>query len=129
MRLLKRSKKRPEEKICREFIIQLDRLNELDKRLNKIFIYHITNEGTASKTRGKMLKAIGLRAGVSDYFVMRAMNQWHGLYIEMKDDKKKPTKTQIEFMEKAQSEGYKTVVAYSAKEAIDAIYDYLEIKL
>jgi hypothetical protein len=84
--------------------------------------------------------AEGVRAGVSDVFLPVPAWQkgagwtgevYHGLYIELKLEKRRKEKNggcsdeQIKFTEYANSVGYKAVVCYGWQEAWKAIEDYL----
>jgi hypothetical protein len=79
--------------------------------------------------------AEGVRAGVSDIFLPwpRAVRNYelHGLYIEMKTEKRRNQKNgglsqdQIDFIDYANQAGYKCEVCYSWIEARDRILEYL----
>ena len=69
---------------------------------------------------------MGVLAGVSDYFIMRATGDRKGLWLEFKDDKNNPTKEQDIFLAKAREEGYQAKVVRSVKEAINDVVKYLE---
>ena len=90
------------------------------------FIIHIANERKCSFARGKMLKKMGVRAGVADIFVMIPAGKYHGLWIEMKVLPNKPTESQLTFLEHAKSKGYKTSICYSCDEAIYTLKKYLK---
>lgn len=92
--------------------------------LMKIPIAHITNEGKRSAAYGAMLKRMGLRKGFPDLFVPRARGKYHGLFIEMKYDKNKPTEDQTRWLTLLAAEGYACVVCYSADDAIRIIKSY-----
>lgn len=75
-------------------------------------LYHVPNEG--KRTNGGILKAAGLKSGVPDICLPVANNGFHGLYIELKFGKNKPTKAQEEYMAMLKTQGYKTAVCYGA---------------
>ena len=50
-------------------------------------IIHIPNEGPRSRRYGKLLKDMGLRAGVCDLFIAIANHGFHGAWIEIKSRK------------------------------------------
>jgi len=89
--------------------------------------FHVANERKALPQSAKILERKGVKAGVSDYFVMRPMNPYAGLIIELKIKPNKPTKEQLKFLETMNKEGYLAVVRWSAQEAIETIKDYLMI--
>ena len=76
--------------------------------------------------RGKKMKAEGLRRGVPDYTLAIARGGFHGLFIELKEEAGRVSPDQKEMMALLTGEGYKCVVAYSAREATDAIEEYLK---
>lgn len=92
--------------------------------LMRIPIVHIPNESPRSASYAAMLKRMGLRKGFPDLFVTRARNGYHGLFIEMKYGKGKPSKEQTEWLELLSSEGYACKICYTADEAIKVIEDY-----
>jgi hypothetical protein len=86
---------------------------------------------------GAMLKAEGARKGYPDISLDIPMPRpdattaqgdallWHGLRIELKVGRNKPTPEQEWWVERLRHYGYKAVVCYGAQEAINAILDYL----
>lgn len=74
------------------------------------------------------MKRQGVKAGVPDLCLPVARGQYHGLYIEMKYDKNKPTKKQEEWLRDLSKQGYLTVVCYECKQAITVLTQYLEKK-
>lgn len=77
-----------------------------------------------SGTQAKIAKGQGMLSGVPDLFLPVPKNGFHGLFIEMKGEKGRVTENQHWFLTNADSLGYKTVICYSAKEAISAIQAY-----
>ena len=77
-----------------------------------------------SGTQAKVAKGQGMLSGVPDLFLPVPKNGYHGLFIEMKSEKGRVTENQHWFLTNAESVGYKTVICYSAKEAISAIEAY-----
>lgn len=77
-----------------------------------------------SGTQARIAKGQGMLSGVPDLFLPVPRKGFHGLFIEMKSENGKTTDNQHWFLTNADSIGYKTVVCYSAKEAIKAIEDY-----
>jgi len=121
--------KHTEEQICKAFVKELDYRIKLEEKLKGLFYYHIPNGGSRHIAEAVKFKAMGVRPGVCDYFVMRSSGRYHGLYIEFKASKdKKPSKSQIAFIDIAEYEGYKTVVVFSVDAAISEIYKYLELE-
>ena len=79
-----------------------------------------------SGTQAKIAKGQGMLSGVPDLFLPVPKNGYHGLFIEMKSDKGRVTENQHWFLTNAESLSYKTVICYSAKEAISAIQAYYD---
>lgn len=88
-------------------------------------IVHIPNEGKRSPVAGARLKRAGMKSGFPDLFVPKAVNGYHGLFIEMKVGNNKPTKKQLEWMNLLSGEGYATCVRYVADAAIASIQKYM----
>lgn len=89
---------------------------------------HIPNEGKRSRAAGAALKRAGLRLGAPDVFIPCPAGPYHGLFIEMKYGKNKPTAKQMRYLDTVATSGYKTAVCYSADRAIRAITEYLSLR-
>lgn len=85
---------------------------------------HIPNEGLRSKITGALLKRMGLCPGASDIFIPRAKNDFHGLFMELKYGENKLTPAQIKFIQMVEKEGYKSMVCWSAVDAINKILEF-----
>lgn len=91
-------------------------------------LFHIPNGGWRHKATAGRLKAEGVKAGVPDLFLPVPSDHHHGLFIEMKWGKNKPTETQQVWLSALRSEGYLTRVCYSAEEAKGEILEYLGVR-
>lgn len=80
----------------------------------------------AKPTQSRIAKEQGMLSGVPDLFLPVPRQNYHGLYIEMKSQKGRVTDNQEWFLSKTEGLGYKTVICYSAKEAISAIQAYYD---
>lgn len=89
------------------------------------FLFAIPNGGFRHVSVAKYMKAEGLKAGVPDIFLPAPMGGYHGLWIEMKHGKNKPTERQKTWLAYLKKCGYCTAVCYGAKEAKEAIKAYL----
>jgi hypothetical protein len=76
---------------------------------------------------GKRMKSEGAKAGIPDLFLAAPRGGKHGLFIEMKYGKRKPTDIQSERMSALQKEGYEVVVCYGWIEAAKKIMRYLSL--
>lgn len=92
--------------------------------IKNIPIYAIPNGGKRNPIEAAHLKAQGVKAGVPDLCIPMARRGFHGLYIEMKVGRNKPTKKQIEWGLRLRAEDYDVRVCYSADEAIRVIKEY-----
>jgi hypothetical protein len=92
-------------------------------RLKKWPLFHISNEG---KRNPGWSQAIGIVAGVSDYFLPIPSFPYSGLWIEMKDYGKKPTRKQLVFLELMKRYGFATACFDDWLEAVEFIELYLE---
>lgn len=89
-------------------------------------LYHIPNGGARSKGTAGRLKAEGVKSGVPDICLPVARGRFHGLYIEMKVGKNKPTANQIQWLEALEGQGYQAKVCYGWQEASHVIESYLK---
>lgn len=80
------------------------------------------------KINGKNLKDEGVRSGVPDILLPVARQGYHGLFIEMKYGKNKPSTEQKEWIESLRNQNYKAEVCYSCDEARNLIMNYLQMK-
>lgn len=88
-------------------------------------VFHIPNEGKRSIYTGANLKRQGLRKGVPDLCIPRAVGDFHGLYIEMKSKEGKLSREQMQWLQLLQSEGFCALCCYGADKAIELIELYM----
>ena len=88
---------------------------------------HIPNGGMRNMKVAKKLKAEGTKAGVSDYLlpVPRHYMHYHGLWVELKAGKNKPTALQYEWLNDMRDEGYAAFWCSGWEEATKIILAYL----
>ena len=88
-----------------------------------LFWLHIPNEGKRSKVAGARLKAMGMKAGASDFLIFDAPPLHpcaKGLALELKRAKGgKVSASQSEFLESMEQRGWLATVAHGANEAVD----------
>ncbi len=108
--------------------IEQIKVAEWIKQCTNLPFMHIANERRTTPQHGAILKRMGVRAGVSDIFIPRANKTCHGLWIELKVGKNKPSPSQLEFINEMLTEGYGAFVAYGAEEAILIIKSFYNIK-
>lgn len=90
-------------------------------------LYHIPNGGKRNEREAAALKRQGVRAGVPDLCLPVAKGKYHGLYIELKYGKNKPTENQNLWLSRLNHYGYAVVVCYGWQEAAGCICNYLGI--
>jgi hypothetical protein len=99
----------------------------------KNFFCKIDNEGKRTPAQGFHAKRMGLLPGVSDLFVFWPTKSYHGLWIELKRNKKytpsersKPSwKDQERFIEVVKKVGFQAHFCYGCKDAIQRIEEYI----
>lgn len=89
-------------------------------------LHHIPNGGQRSKATAARLRAAGVKSGVPDLCLPCARGGYHGLYIEMKVGRNKPTANQADWLGYLRHAGYRAEVCWGADEAIGVITEYLE---
>lgn len=88
-------------------------------------LYHIPNGGSRNKREAANLKRQGVKAGVPDLCLPVARGRYHGLYIEMKAGKNKPSQLQSEWMKALNEQGFLAVVCYGWVKASEVLEQYL----
>ena len=73
-------------------------------------------------------KKQGVKAGVSDIFLPLPRGGYHGLFIELKVGKNRPTMNQLDFLADMEKEGYQCAICYGSDEAIKKINEYIRQK-
>jgi hypothetical protein len=91
-------------------------------------LFHIPNGGHRSRSQGAILKLAGVRAGVPDLFLPVPRAPYHGLWIEMKAGKGRPTPEQRGWLEALAAQGYVTAVCWGFEEAREMVAGYLGIE-
>jgi len=109
-----------------EHNIQVACINWFRLQYPKHLVYAIPNGGMRNAIVAAKLKTEGVLSGVPDLFIASANKDFHGLYIELKAGKNKPTANQLTVMQKLQNEGYKCEVCYSVEEFINVVNEYLK---
>lgn len=93
--------------------------------------HHFANErkfekkGGAEFFAGKMLKRMGVKRGVADFFLALPQNGKAGLWIELKVGKNKPSIEQQAFLDRKAQRGYTAVCVWGTDAAREAISAYL----
>lgn len=88
-------------------------------------LFAIPNGGLRHPMTARKLKAEGVKAGVPDVFLSIARGKYHGLFLELKVGRNKPTRLQEEWLEFLQSQGYRAEVCRGWEAAAKTIMAYL----
>lgn len=88
--------------------------------------HHFANERKCSVHQGRILKRMGVKKGVADFFLAIPLNGKAGLWIELKVGKNKPTKDQIAFAERKISRHYEFAFVWGFEAAKEMILTYLK---
>jgi len=100
------------------------------RHLQLALIFAIPNGGKRPIGTAKKLKASGTKAGIPDIFLPVANRHGkHGLWIELKVGKNKPSKNQLWWIHSLRAEGYEVDVCWGFEEARDTIIKYLELQV
>jgi hypothetical protein len=91
--------------------------------------FAVPNGGLRKKGVAGKLKAEGVRAGTSDVFLLVPKGPFHGLVMEFKSRKGRPTTEQLAFLTEVRRLDYNGVFVYSIDEAIRVTTVYLAQKL
>lgn len=91
-------------------------------------LYHVPNEGKRSVAYGAALKRQGVKKGVPDLCLPVARGKYHGLYIEMKAGRNKPTVDQQWWLETLEQQGYRATWCSDWESAKKELLSYLKVK-
>lgn len=92
------------------------------------WMYAIPNGGGRTRAQGGLLKAEGVKPGVSDVCLPYPCGNYHGLYVEMKRADGVPSDVspaQKEYLEYFNEVGYCGIVCFGWQQAALAIESYL----
>lgn len=90
------------------------------------YLIHIANEGRRDPKYGYLLKILGVKAGVSDFFLAIPHRGKSGLWIELKRRANyKVSPEQEAWIKLMRSQGYEAHVALGCENAIELIETYL----
>lgn len=96
------------------------------------WLFHIPNGGSRHIAEASKLKAMGVKSGVPDLFLPVRKQNWLGLWIELKKEKRKGTVVsdkQEEWIIYLLDQGYWATVCYGWEEARDCLLQYLQVPM
>ena len=93
-------------------------------------IHHVPNGNSGFSTNNQRMRSynMGCLAGIPDIHIPLpcALDNIHGLYIEMKDEKGVLSDSQRAIRDKLRARGFAWELARSAEQALNITYDYIE---
>lgn len=92
------------------------------------FLFHIKNETTEGAQRVAVDRAMGVKKGVPDLFLPVARGQYHGLFIELKNETGRANDAQEWWGAKLTENGYFWEVCHGWESATRVIEWYLSLK-
>ena len=90
-------------------------------------LYAVPNGGQRHVAVAARLSAEGVKSGVPDLHLPVASGEHHGLWLEMKFGKNRPTANQVWWIDNLRKQGYRVAVCYDWRQAWAVICDYLGI--
>jgi hypothetical protein len=120
----------PEALIYREEQFQKCVIDYIDKKYPAIgsLCFHVPLEllRRDNHSAGRF-HALGARAGVSDIVILKPSGGYHGLVLEIKVNKNRPTISQLEFLKAAREQGYAALWSNSYNTILKIIDVYLAL--
>ncbi len=89
------------------------------------YVFHIPNERLTTPQHGRTLRRMGVKSGVSDYFIGIPCGIFHGLFLELKAGKNKPSLAQQQFLDNMTAKGYMCSCVWGFESAKHVIEHYL----
>lgn len=91
-------------------------------------LFHIKNETTEGAQRVAVDRAMGVKKGVPDLFLPVARGQYHGLFIELKNETGRVNDAQEWWGERLTENGYFWEVCHGWESATRVLEWYLSLK-
>lgn len=91
-------------------------------------LFHVPNENDRADSniiQGAIRKSLGVVSGVADFLLLIPSGRYHGLCIEMKDEKGRQKPAQAEWQVIVEAQGYKYVICRSLEQFKIIIQEYL----
>lgn len=89
------------------------------------WLHHVPNGGMRHKATAARLKREGVKAGAPDIYLDVARGGYHGLRIELKAGRNRPSAEQLRWGIALQQRGYSWHVCYGWFDAARVIVEYL----
>ena len=91
-------------------------------------LFHVPNENDRADSniiQGAIRKSLGVVSGVADLLLLVASGGYHGLCIEMKDEKGRQKPAQAEWQTIIEAQGYRYVICRSLEQFKVIVNEYL----
>lgn len=91
-------------------------------------LFHVPNENDRADSniiQGAIRKSLGVVSGVADLMLLVPSGRYHGLCIEMKDEKGRQKPAQAEWQAIVEAQGYKYIICRSLEQFKITIKEYL----
>lgn len=88
-------------------------------------LHHFANERKCSMIQGKILKRMGVKKGVADFFLALPLDGYSGFWLELKVGKNRLSPDQQEFMKRKTQRGYLCAVCWGFEDAKELFITYL----
>lgn len=91
-------------------------------------LFHVPNENDRADSniiQGAIRKSLGVVSGVADLMLLVPSGRYHGLCIEMKDEKGRQKPAQAEWQAIVEAQGYKYIICRSLEQFKIIIKEYL----
>ena len=88
-------------------------------------LFAVPNGGARDVVTGARLKAEGVKRGVPDVWLPLARCGYHGMVIELKTVKGRPTKEQVAWLKALEAQGWLALVCVGWEAARDVLLKYL----
>ena len=89
--------------------------------------FAVPNGANTGQRQGAYMKAEGLKSGVPDIMMMVPGGGFHGLCIEYKTEKGRPSPAQLEWLDKLGGAGYMAAMCKGLDAAMETINSYLKL--
>lgn len=100
----------------------------MDLQYPYVLKFHVPNAGKRGWSQQAKMKALGMKRGVLDVWIIEARNNFHGLVIEMKTEKKSSrlSKEQTFWLNALKVRGWRTEVCKSFESAKEIVDEYFK---
>lgn len=90
-------------------------------------LYHIKNETTEGKERVAVDRSMGVKKGVPDLCLPVPRGEYHGLYVELKNETGRTSEAQDWWGEKLLEQGYMFEVCHGWQSAVRVLEWYMSL--